>query len=210
MLERQVLDQRIRFPEGEEQNMKSRVEALARDAFSLFSRVTVPPITSSTNSSSSRSHPQTSNFGGSCTNISTPYTQMSTPQSYVGLQSSIPEAQPSISQVSTIAVEDPQSSTSRLVTMPRSGLNYSSENIPGFPMNMRNIMGPPPQSQHPSPMPFDVQNPTAYDTWNYDFDYSSGMLCSANVDRRVERTESNQTTLPSIRESLMKERNSTD
>jgi hypothetical protein len=79
MLERQVLDQRIRFPEGQEQEMVARISTLAREAFSIFSNVHIQPLLSSSTSSSSRGHQHSAYLSGS-------YTHLSTPQTTVGSQ----------------------------------------------------------------------------------------------------------------------------
>jgi hypothetical protein len=75
MLESRIKEQQIRFAEGCEDIMRSIVENLARQAFSLYVRVYGGA--SSSNSGSTRSHPQESllsHVGGSFENLSMPRT----------------------------------------------------------------------------------------------------------------------------------------
>ncbi|KUJ09930.1 uncharacterized protein LY89DRAFT_740342 [Mollisia scopiformis] len=125
MLDRQVLDQRIRFPDGLEQDMKARVSALAREAFSIFSRVHVQPLPSSSNSSSSRSHLQTNSY------LSGSYTHISTPQSGGQRRAS---AARSAAPSQTFSLDNMQISTSPTESQ---GQSLRSQ---------RAIMGPPPNS----------------------------------------------------------------
>jgi hypothetical protein len=71
MLELQVGQQHIRFPEGVEDEMRTRVETLAQKAFSVY--VGLHGLPSATNSSSSRSRQQGS-LGSSFPPLSTPRT----------------------------------------------------------------------------------------------------------------------------------------
>jgi hypothetical protein len=72
MLELQVRDQMIRFPEGFEHDMKARIESIAQRAFELY--VTFHTVRSSRTSGSSRSQPQSSLIGGSYDEVSNPGT----------------------------------------------------------------------------------------------------------------------------------------
>lgn len=72
MLELQVRDQLIRFPEGFEHDMKARIEAIAQRAFELYVRINT--VQSSRASTSSRSQPQSSLIGGSYDHVSIPGT----------------------------------------------------------------------------------------------------------------------------------------
>ncbi|KAE8440304.1 hypothetical protein EG329_009537 [Mollisiaceae sp. DMI_Dod_QoI] len=70
ILEHQVRDRLIRFPEGCENDMKARIEAIAQRSFELY--VNFHGVRSSRTSSSSRSQPQSSYIGGSYGQISNP------------------------------------------------------------------------------------------------------------------------------------------
>lgn len=128
MLDRQVIDERIRFPEGLEQDMKAKVTALAREAFSVLQNV--QPLPSSSNSSSSRSHPQsTSLLSGSYAHIHS----MSTPQTTIGGQRRQSASRSAPSQTYSLDSTQVSPTDNQMILQSR---------------QQRPIMGPPPSTSN--------------------------------------------------------------
>ena len=197
MLDRQVLDRRILFPEEQEQEMKARVSVLAQTAFSIYSRIQ-PIVSSYSNSNSSRGHPATSLFSGPCTN-STPAT---TEDIFIMPSRQAQTGRSDVTDMSSLARTMHPMTMSNVMGPPAMPYRPSTAEAPGLVSAQLAFTDYQP-SQSPNSYSFGVHEPGPAWSEPVLFPDWGNLAVEAPV-----RSETNHTSLPSIHETLMSNRQS--